>query len=220
MKPYYKQDGIVIYHGDCRDVLPVIDAVESIVSDPPYGMRWDGRVTRGSEKGSTSRKGTITGGFGQTIAADDRPFDPSHLLSYDEVLLWGMNHFPDALSKGTALVWIKRHDSAFGSFLSDAEIAWLNRGCGVYCRRDVSMQAESAHRLHPAQKPEAVMSWCLGFVRGSVICDPYMGSGTTLVAAKRLGRKAIGIELEEKYCEIAAQRLSQGALDLFGEASA
>ena len=74
---------------------------------------------------------------------------------------------------------------------------------------------------HPAQKPVELMLWCLSLskTRG-VVLDPFAGSGTTLVAAKRFGRKAIGIELEEKYCEIAAKRLAQGALDLFGEASA
>lgn len=214
MKPYYEQDGITIYHGDCRQVLSDLDGVDAIVSDPPYGMSWDGRVTRGSEGGRTTRKGTITGGYGITIAGDSEPFDPTHLLGYHEVLLWGFNHFPQHLSRGTALVWIKRHDTAFGSFLSDAEVAWLNRGCGVYCLRDVSMQGESTRRQHPAQKPEGIMRWSLGFIKGQVVCDPFAGSGTTLVAAKRLGRRAIGIELEERYCEIAANRLAQRVLPM------
>lgn len=217
MKPYYQQDGIAIYHGDCRDLLPLLPSVDAIVSDPPYGMAWDGKVTRG--KNGTGAVGP-TRHYGTVIAGDTEPFDPSPFLEYPEVLLWGFNHYPDRLHRGTALVWLKRYDQGFGSFLSDAEIAWLNRGCGVYCRRDVSMQGESSHRVHPAQKPEALMQWCLGFIEGTLICDPFVGSGTTLVAAKRLGRKAIGIELEEKYCEIAAKRLAQGALDLFGEASA
>lgn len=74
---------------------------------------------------------------------------------------------------------------------------------------------------HPCEKPTELMAWLLLFCDPAwAICDPFMGSGTTLVAAKRLGRKAIGIELEEKYCEIAAKRLAQGALDLFGAESA
>lgn len=215
MKPYYDDGQCVIYHGDCRDVLPLVIA-DAIVSDPPYGMSWDGRVTRG-------RNGTGSVGptrhYGTTIAGDTEPFDPTPLLTFSEVLLWGLNHFPERLHRGTALVWLKRYDQGFGSFLSDAEIAWLNRGHGVYCRRDVSLQGESSYRQHPAQKPEGIMRWCLSFVNGAIVCDPFMGSGTTLVAAKRLGRKAIGIELEERYCEIAAQRLAQGALDLFGESA-
>lgn len=214
MKPYYEEDGIVIYHGDCREVLPLL-AVCAIVSDPPYGMAWDGRVIRGPN--GTGKAGP-TKNYGVTIAGDDAPFNPSHLLCYSEVLLWGFNHFPQALGRGTALVWIKRYDNGYGTFLSDGELAWLNKGHGVYCRRDVSLQGESTTRLHPTQKPLGIMRWCLGFIDASDICDPYMGSGTTLEAAKLGGKKAIGIEIEERYCEIAAKRLSQGVLAL--EASA
>jgi site-specific DNA-methyltransferase (adenine-specific) len=110
-------------------------------------------------------------------------------------------------------VWIKRYDAGYGSFLSDAEIAWLNRGHGVYCKRDTTLQGESDVRLHPTQKPLGIMKWCIGFVKGRLLADPFMGSGTTLEAAKALGRKAIGIEIEERYCEIAANRLRQSVLD-------
>jgi site-specific DNA-methyltransferase (adenine-specific) len=210
MKPYYEEDGITIYHGDCREVLPMLGRV-AIVSDPPYGMAWDGKVTRG--KNGTGKAGP-TRSYGITIAGDDQPFDPGFMLGYPEVILWGFNHFPEHLSRGTALVWLKRYDDGFGSFLSDAEIAWMNSGHGVYCKRDVSLQGESSVRAHPTQKPVDLMQWCIGFVKAETICDPFMGSGTTLVAAKNLGRKALGIEIEEKYCEIAAKRLAQGVLAL------
>jgi site-specific DNA-methyltransferase (adenine-specific) len=208
MKPYYEEAGITIYHGDCREILPLIEG-GAIVSDPPYGMSWNGKVTRG--KNGTGSSGP-TRHYGVTIAEDDKDFDPAFLLDRGEVLLWGFNHFPQHLGRGTALVWLKRYDSGFGSFLSDAEIAWLNRGCGVYCKRDVSMQGESAERCHPTQKPVDLMQWCLDFIKGDFVVDPFMGSGTTLVAAKNLGRKATGIEIDERYCEIAANRLRQSVL--------
>jgi DNA modification methylase len=210
MKPYYSHMGITIYHGDCREVLPLLNSVAAIVSDPPYGMSWDGKVTRG--RNGTGSKGP-TRNYGISIIGDKEPFDPTFLLEYPEVLLWGFNHYPEKLQCGTALVWLKRYDTGFGSFLSDAEIAWLNRGHGVYVKRDVSLQGESDVRLHPTQKPVGIMKWCLSFITGEISCDPFMGSGTTLEAAKNLGRKAIGIEIEEKYCEIAAKRLSQEVLE-------
>jgi len=146
------------------------------------------------------------------VHGDSEPFDATRWLDAP-CILWGMNHFPQALKPGCALVWIKRGDAAFGQFLSDAEIAWCSEGRGVYCYVDTK-HAISCQRVHPTEKPVGLMEWCIRRFPEGVILDPFMGSGTTLVAAKRLGRKAIGIELEEKYCEIAAKRLSQGALPL------
>ncbi len=129
--------------------------------------------------------------------------------------MWGWNNFADKLPRGTCLVWLKRNDEAFQSFLSDAEIAWMSKGHGVYCRRDLSNNAITGERTHPTQKPVSLMSWCLSFFPAAqVISDPFMGSGTTLRAAKDLGRKAIGIEIEERYCEIAVKRMAQEVLEL------
>ena len=208
--PYYSHAGITIYHGDCRDILPHVTA-DVVVTDPPYGMGWDGRISRGPN--GTGSVGP-TKNWGTSIAGDDRPFDPSPFMGFADTVLWGFNHFPDKLRRGSALVWIKRYDDGFGSFLSDAEIAWCSRGHGVYCKRDVTLQGESRTRLHPTQKPVAIMRWCFDFVGDGTILDPFMGSGTTLVAAKQLGRKAIGIEIEERYCEIAVKRLAQEVLPL------
>src|SRR5208282_3892823 len=129
------------------------------------------------------------------------------------------HHFSNNLPTGTVLVWLKRYEDGYGSFLSDADLAWMKGGHGVYCMRDVSLQAESKNRLHPTQKPEPLMRWCIGRAgcpESGVVLDPFMGSGTTLRAAKDLGRRAIGIEIEEKYCEIAAKRLSQKVFDFSG----
>jgi site-specific DNA-methyltransferase (adenine-specific) len=208
VKPYYEHGGITIYHGDCREILPILPRIAALVSDPPYGMARHGRYQTGANSDSHGA-GDRSSRFGETVYGDDKPFDPSHLLIYPEVIIWGLNHFPQFLNKGTVLVWLKRYDTAFGSFLSDAELAWFNKGCGVYCRRDVSLHGESSVRLHPSQKPLEIMKWCVSRVESPLVIDPYCGSGTTLEAAKALDKQAIGIEIEEKYCEIAAKRLAQ-----------
>ena len=213
MTPYYQDDLVTIYHGDCLELGLSIETPAALVSDPPYGMAWDGRVTRG--RNGTGSKGP-TRHFGQKIIGDTEPFDPSPWLAFPEVILWGSNHYAQRLPVGTTLVWIKRYDTGFGSFLSDAEVAWMKGGHGVYCFRDLSMQGESDNREHPAQKPLPLMRWCIGKTTSQLVIDPFMGSGTTLVAAKEAGRRAIGIEIEERYCEIAAQRCSQEVLGLAG----
>ena len=211
MKPYYEQDGITIYHGDCRDVMSCVSA-DVVVSDPPYGMKWpcDNRRFCGGSPDSKARRPKQPR-FYPSVVGDDEPFDPAPWLLFTRTILWGANHFSQALPRGTTLVWIKRLEGAFGTFLSDAEIAWMSGGHGVYCFRDLSMQGETHWRQHPTQKPIPLMQWCLGFTSGTVL-DPFMGSGSTLLAAKELGRCAIGIEIEERYCEIAANRLRQGVL--------
>ena len=214
MKPYFREAGIEIYLGDCLQVFPEIsnEGCTTVVSDPPYGMNCDTDSTRfsGGHRESIVRRGI--GKVSPKVAGDDHPFDPVPWLHFPEVILWGFNHFAQRLPVGTTLVWIKRLDPAFGSFLSDAELAWMKGGHGVYCRRDLSMMAEAKVRQHPTQKPVSLMLWCLGKTSGEWVLDPYMGSGSTLIAAKELGRQAIGIEIEERYCEIAANRLRQSVM--------
>ena len=219
MKPYYESGGITIYHGDCREILPSLAPVDLVLTDPPYGIALDTDNSRFSvgTKGNMAKGGNGIGSAnGAPVIGDDTPFDPSFLLGYGSYqIVWGWHNFPDKLPRGTCLVWIKRNDAAFGSFLSDAETAWMSKGHGVYCRRDLSNNAIANERAHPTQKPIPLMTWCLGFFpSAATVLDPFMGSGTTLVAAKNLGRNAIGIEIEERYCEIAAERLSQEVLAL------
>ena len=219
MRPYYEQDGIVIYHGDCREVLPQLGPVDLVLTDPPYGVNLNTDNSRfsGGHVASVASLGNGRGsGNGKPIKGDAAPFDPSFLLQYGKhQVIWGWNHYPDKLPRGTCLVWIKRNDAAFGSFLSDAETAWMSKGHGVYCRRDLSNNAIARQRVHPTQKPLGLMKWCIEFFpHAETVLDPFMGSGTTLLAAKELGRRCIGVEIEEKYCEIAAKRLSQMTLPL------
>ena len=193
--------------GDCREILPTLGKVDAVVTDPPYGMEWNGKVTRGAN--GTGKTGA-TRHYGETILEDNKPFDPSFLTNLGDAVIWGFNHFPQHLSRGSCLVWLKRYDTGFGSFLSDAEVAWFSRGHGVYCLRDLSNQGESCSRVHLTQKPVALMQWCLGFLpNAQTILDPFMGSGTTGVAAIKLGRKFIGIEIEPKYFDIACRRIEE-----------
>ena len=112
------------------------------------------------------------------------------------------------------MVWIKRLDHAFGSFLSDAELAYMSKGHGVYCKRDLTNNSIANQRSHPTQKPVTLMAWCLKFFPNSkTILDPFMGSGTTGVACVNLGRKFIGIELEPKYFDIACKRIEKAYAD-------
>lgn len=213
-------EGVTLYLGDCREILPTLPKVDAVVTDPPYGIALNTNGTRfsGGDSKSVSKRGSGKD-YGIPIHEDDRDFNPAPLLLGREQIIWGWNNFPDRLPRGACLVWIKRLDAAFGSFLSDAETAWFSKGHGVYCYRDMSMMAETKTRQHPTQKPIPLMRWCLERVSGKTILDPYMGSGTTGVAAVQLGRKFIGIEIEPKYFDVACKRisaaLSQG--DMFTE---
>ena len=221
LTPYYHDPvaGITIYCGDCREILPLLPdkSVDLVLTDPPYGMNNDADYSRFS--GGNTRRGPGT--KHNSIVGDGAPFNPAQFLQWP-CILWGANHYWNSLPKGGCLVWIKRNDGAFGTFLSDAELAFISGRSGVYCYRHVfagSMKAIDAGfapyepSAHPNQKPVGLMACCLGFfAEARTVADPFMGSGTTLVAAKQLGRKAIGIEIEEKYCEIAVKRLSQEML--------
>lgn len=210
MKPYYDHAGIQIFHGDCREILPTLPKVDLVLTDPPYGVNY----IHGAVLGPNASK------FNNCpVVGDDEPFDPAFLLGYDRLILWGGNHFADRLPPSAGwLVWDKRCNTVVND-QSDCEIAWSNflttarlyylvwdgfrRGGGE----------KNTPRQHPTQKPVDLMKWCLGFAPDSkTVIDPFMGSGSVLVAAKARGMAAVGIEIEEKYCEIAAKRLSQEVL--------
>lgn len=201
-----------LYLGDCREVLLGLSGVDAVVTDPPYGMKWNTDSTR-----YTGPRGGHKRGDWGDVAGDAAPFDPSPWLAFPECVLWGSNHFSSRLPTGTTLVWIKQLDPAFGTFLSDAELAWVSKGHGVYLRRDLSHKAIQSDRVHPTQKPVSVMEWCLGFTSGHTVLDPYMGSGSTGVACAKLGRQFIGIECEARYFDAACERISDAhrQVDMF-----
>lgn len=212
MTPYYDHAGITIYHGDCREILPTMGAVDLVLTDPPYGIGYD---SRGGEQLAPRRKYDIP-----TVKGDNVAFDPTFLLATGKRrMIWGAEHFMWRLPRsGRLLIWHKRIEKSEPDSVNfaDAEIAWDSKGTLNRVIRHVQEgfindgYGVGVGRVHPTQKPEAVMMWCLRLAREChSVVDPFMGSGTTLRAAKDLGRRAIGIEIEERYCEIAAKRLSQ-----------
>ena len=211
MKPYYEHAGITIYHGDCREVLPHLSLVDLVLTDPPYGLGENQRrvLSRANAAAATD--------YGAFSWDKEPPADSTIELTWcagKYAILWGGNQFTLPLHRGW-LVWDKLNSGDF----ADCELAWTNlpQAVRIFRHRWNGMIRDSendAPRVHPTQKPIALMKWCLSFApEAQTVLDPFMGSGSTLVAAKHGGRRAIGIEIEEKYCEIAAKRLSQEVLE-------
>ena len=205
-----------LWHGDCREILPTLPVFDLICTDPPYGIALDTNNSRFSGGNSGHRmKGGGENGIGTAngapIIGDEKPFDPSFLLAYGKSqIIWGWNNYPNLLPRGACLVWLKRLDAGFGSFLSDAETAFMSKGHGVYCKRDLSNNAITKERSHPTQKPVSLMHWCLEFFpHANTVLDPFMGSGTTGVACAQLGKAFTGIERERKYFDIACERIAR-----------
>ena len=204
-KPYYESGGITIYQGDCRQIVPQLVGVDAVVTDPPYGINYQHGVRKGGVKLGTD---------GLNVIGDDEPFDPAFLLDFPTVVLWGANHYADSLPRARGwLVWDKR-EGINPNDQSDCELAWTNRlTVARLFSRYWNGGGIGEQRWHPTQKPIALMRWCIElFPDATTILDPYMGSGTTLRAAKDCGKRAIGIELDEAYCQIAVERLRQEVL--------
>jgi site-specific DNA-methyltransferase (adenine-specific) len=212
MQPYYQDSAVTIYHGDCREVLPMLDGVDLILTDPPYGINHPtDYAARG--RGNRARTHDFKPVFG-----DDAEFNPTALLSIAPCVLWGANYYVDKLPTGNWLVWDKRVREGVGvNDQADGELAWTNAVKGVRIFRHMWngmwRDSERGESYHPMQKPAALMRWCLSKAgKPPLIGDPYCGSGPVLRAAKDLGLRAIGIEIEEQYCEIAASRMAQEVL--------
>lgn len=208
--PYYEADGITLYCGDNRTVLPHLGRFDLLLTDPPYGIGADNRKRILSRANLAPARD-----YGET-AWDSEPvsreFLQAAIESADSAIVWGGNYY--ALPASPCwLVWDKQNGS---NDFADCELAWTNLQKSV--RRIVHMwngmlRKGGEDRFHPTQKPLDVMTWCLGHVpEAKTVLDPWAGSGTTLVAAKLRGLKAVGIEINEQYCELAVSRLAQRIL--------
>lgn len=206
MKPYYQDSQVTLYHGDCRDVAPALGRFDLLLTDPPYGLgeKWQG----GKAKWPLHH--------GQ-MGWDADPSD-ALLLMVDlatDAVVWGGHLYPLPPRRGW-LIW----DKIVREFTSGhCEMAWSTLDQPIRAKSISHGQLATEGKFHPTQKPLDLMLWCLGFFpAAATVFDPFMGSGTALVAAKNLNRRGVGIEREERYCEIAATRLSQNVLDLGGVA--
>ena len=200
-----------LIHGDCRDVLPTLPANIAIVSDPPYGIGYaKGRGGKGNHSwardGNRNREGII---------GDDKPFDPEHLLGFDRVLIFGADHYAQRLPHGRWLAWDKLDGKEPWDSFSDVEFAWMNKPGAARIFRMVwkglcqgAGKDKGIRRTHPTQKPVDLMEWCIEQAgRPAVVCDPYMGTGATGVAAMNLGLQFIGVEIDRRYFDIACERI-------------
>ena len=209
---------MTIYHGDCREIMPELPKVDLVLTDPPYGIGEGSKKTQSRQRTSSSAALADQRDYGEN-AWDHAPIDwglMSALLKCGQyACCWGGNYYPVPPSSSW-LIWDKENgDNDF----ADCEMAWTNYGRSVRLKRHMwngMLRVNREQRFHPTQKPLDVMIWAIGLCPKTpqTILDPFMGSGTTLRAAKDLNRKAIGIEAEEKYCEIAANRMRQEVLPL------
>jgi DNA modification methylase len=206
MRIEHLADGVTLYNEDCRLVLPILSKVDAVVTDPPYGI--NAARTRGSQK---------DGWRDYEAPGWDREKPPAELIGAviaagHYAIIWGGNYFTDVLAPSSK--WLSWDKGQTDFSLADFELAWCSFGGAarrITYSRSLAMQDG---KEHPTQKSLTVMKWCIEQlpIPATLILDPFMGSGTTGVAAVKLGRKFIGIEIEPKYFDIACRRI-QAALD-------
>ena len=208
--------------GDCRDILPTLGPVDAVVTDPPYGIKADSTMARASG----FRGGAMLAAKSQYDATDwdSAPITPELMRMVREAACWqiifGGNYY-DCPPASCWLVWDKEVNGHF----ADCELAWTNLPKAVrrirHMWNGMLRKGQEARCGHPTQKPLEVMRWCIGHLPepNRTILDPFMGSGTTGVAAVQMGRGFIGIEREPKYFDIACRRIeeAQKQADLFIE---
>ena len=209
MKPYYQDDNCTIYNGDCGEILPTLDKVDLVLTDPPYGMSF-----RSNHR--TIKHDKIIGDSALPIELINLSINKAQNAAYIFCRWDNIHEMPKPKS---IIAWIKNNWS-MGDLKHEHGRQW--EACLFYPQEnhefikripDVIKAKRTGNDLHPTEKPIDAIIPLMECNVGDVILDPFMGSGTTLRAAKDLGRKAIGIELEEKYCEIAAKRLEQEAFN-------
>jgi DNA modification methylase len=246
VRPYYQDEAVTIYHGDCREILPTLEQVDHVITDPPYGQRvYDNarglkraEITQDEQRrrghalmqmadGAIGSIDDMVEGLGMEFGRLARRW----ALVFSDVetcFRWRASLEAGGLRYVRTGAWVK--PDAMPQMTGDRpavgfEPATICHAKGAMRWNGGGHPAVWTHCTtrvnrpdHPCPKPERLMEELIALFTdpGDLILDPFAGSGTTGVAAKRLGRRCILIEREEKYCEVAAKRLSQGALDLFG----
>ncbi len=223
--PYYSREGIRIYCCDCRQVS-IQPTNKFLITDPPYGVKTNTKnADRAIVTDQCARKNYAS------VFGDDKSFDPAHLLKYPRSVIFGATNFVDKLPASNGwIVWDKtgkgKAHSTNGKGQADGELAWSNitGGVRIFAHAWMGFVKESEHnlRVHPTQKPIALFRWILELWgrEGEVIVDPYLGSGSSLVACAELGFKAIGIEIVEEYCKVASERVDQAITKRLGNLGA
>lgn len=212
MRPYYEADGITIYHGDCREVLSSIVA-DVLVTDPPYGVAFDGKAT----KHTTVKSGGYT-------TPDSAEVGPEAVRMALQVVKRGavfpgtrnLYRYPEPADIGCVYCPSGAGIGRWGFTCFHPVLFYGPRASTTLRPSSIQSFATADTDEHPCPKPMQWLFWLVGLVSlpGETLMDTFCGSGTTLRAAKDLGRKAIGIEIEERYCEIAADRLAQRVLSM------
>jgi site-specific DNA-methyltransferase (adenine-specific) len=199
VKPYFDRDGITIYHGDCLEIAPGIEGVDTVVTDPPYGVgfreeAWDETIPDWLPMA--------------------RKVAPLVVFTTAPTTLWSYPR-PDWVLCGARPGSTSR--TSWGGFNHWTPVLVYGKGAwstDIHSQPDILRVTENDGIGHPCPKSISLLRWLLrGAAKpGQLVLDPFMGSGTTLVAARDMGMRAIGIELEERYCEAAVNRLRQGVL--------
>lgn len=189
-----------LYLGDCRDVLPTLPKVDAVVTDPPYGIGFAAQPTRYQRA-----NGMVAANWD-----DELPDLVLTIAAGNFVCVWGGNYHALPASRGW-LAWIKEGNAPS---MADLELAWTNRDMNARSFhktvKSASLEKNLQEAAHPTQKPVSLMKWSIGFApKADTILDPFMGSGTTGVAAVQMGRDFIGIERVPKYFDIACKRIEE-----------
>lgn len=230
-------DGVILYLGDNNSILPAVHGERAIVTDPPYGQGQNTNVRGAGGLRAVTPPGCGTRAAGALhrsgiaiewpdgIVGDDGPFDPDPWLEVSPryCLFWGAHRFAERLPAGSWLVWDKVPTGKIRD-QGDGEAAWISgasRPMRIYrllwdgvCVGSAARDEVTAgqQRVHPTQKPVALMKWCIGQMRlppKTIIVDPYMGSGSTGVAAVALGYPFVGMEIVPQYFDSACRRISE-----------
>lgn len=214
LRPYHEEPAVTIYHGDCREILPQLGRFDLLLTDPKYGIGADAAAAK--NKGKWGWKY-----YGDSDWDKERPrpwLIEMALDQCDEGIVWGGNYFTDCLPPRMGwLVWNKMQRDFS---LADGELAWTSYDRALRIADISRGKTLLDGKEHPTQKSLELIRWCVlyadraGGKRIETILDPFAGSGTAGRAAKDMGRRAVLIEREERYCEIAARRLAQEVLPL------